>query len=171
MVSKNYKNWLSVEDERRCEACEENHGKIYEIDEIPTPEPPLHDHCRCAIVIMKAVLAGEATDRGKNGADWWLVKYGHLPPYYITKEEAKNLGWRARKANLAVVAPSRMLAKGLYWNDDGHLPMAEGRQWFEADINYVSGRRNDERIVYSNDGLIFITKDHFQTFIEVTSQV
>ena len=63
-----------------------------------------------------------------------------------------------------------MLTKGRYWNDNGHLPIADGREWYEADINYISGRRNDERIIYSNDGLIFITRDHYNTFIEVIQQ-
>ena len=66
---------------------------IYDINEIPNPKPPLHDHCRCAIVIMKAVTAGEATSKGKNGADWWLANYQNLPPYYlieIVSEGKKN---------------------------------------------------------------------------------
>ena len=167
MVSQHYKNWLSIEDERQCKPCKEMHGKVYEIGDIPNPEPPLHENCRCYIAMMKAVLAGKATSKGKTGADWWLLNYGSLPPYYITKDEARELGWKTKKANLAIVAPNRMLTKGEYRNDDMHLPMADGRKWYEADINYVSGRRNDERIIYSNDGLIFISRDHYKTFIEV----
>ena len=60
-----------------------------------------------------------------------------------------------------------MLTKGIYRNDDGHLPTAEGRVWTEADINFVSGQRNAERILFSNDGLIFVTRDHYMTFIEI----
>lgn len=55
----------------------------------------------------------------------------------------------------------------IYRNDDGHLPDIAGRIWYEADINYVSGFRGVERILYSNDGLIFITRDHYNTFIEI----
>ena len=40
--------------------------------------------------------------------------------------------------------------------------------WYEADIDYQSGYRNTYRILYSNDGLIFVTYDHYQTFYEVT---
>lgn len=45
MLSQHYKHWLSTEDDRRCVDCENMHGKIYEIDEIPNPEPPLHEQC------------------------------------------------------------------------------------------------------------------------------
>jgi len=54
-----------------------------------------------------------------------------------------------------------------YYNDDGHLPGAPGRIWYEADINYKTGKRNTQRIVWSNDGLIFVTYDHYETFYEI----
>ena len=52
MVSQHYKNWLSIEDERRCKPCKEMHGKVYEIGDIPNPEPPLHENCRYYIAMM-----------------------------------------------------------------------------------------------------------------------
>ena len=60
-----------------------------------------------------------------------------------------------------------MITRGQYYNDDGHLPSASGRIWYEADINYKTGRRNDQRIIWSNDGLIFVTYDHYETFYEI----
>ena len=56
---------------------------------------------------------------------------------------------------------------GVFYNDRGKLPAKGDRIWYEADINYSKGKRNSERIVYSNDGLIFITYDHYRTFIEI----
>ena len=53
---------------------------------------------------------------------------------------------------------------------DEALPRKEGRIWYEADINYTGGYRNTERIIFSNDGLIFVTYDHFRTFIEVIGE-
>lgn len=50
---------------------------------------------------------------------------------------------------------------------NGHLPQKQGRIWYEADINYKYGYRGDDRILYSNDGLIFVTYDHYMTFIEI----
>ncbi len=169
MLSTHYKNWLSIEDARRCKRCEEMHGQIYEIEEVPIPEPPLHEKFRCYIARMEALTAGTATTKGKNGADWWIATYHQLPPYYISKAEARALGWKAWKGNLASVAPNKMIAKGIYRNDNGHLPESSGRIWFEADINYIAGRRGTERILYSNDGLIFVTWDHYHTFTEIVS--
>lgn len=50
---------------------------------------------------------------------------------------------------------------------DIHLPTAPNRIWYEADINYEFGYRVTERILFSNDGLIFVTYDHYATFIEI----
>ena len=52
-------------------------------------------------------------------------------------------------------------------NDDNHLPQKNGREWYEADINYRIGKRSGQRIVWSNDGLIFVTYDHYKTFYEI----
>lgn len=62
---------------------------------------------------------------------------------------------------------SVMLAKGEYKNKNEHLSVEYGRIWYEADINYTSGYRKEARIVYSNDGLIFVTYDHYTTFVEI----
>lgn len=60
-----------------------------------------------------------------------------------------------------------MLTKGVYKNRDKRLPDALGRIWYEADINHSFGYRGGERILYSNDGLIFVTYDHYATFVEI----
>lgn len=166
-TSKNYKHWVSVEDLKRCIICAKNHGKIWLITEIPNPEPPVHPNCRCSIESMLSIKAGTATIKATNGADWYLKNEGKLPGYYITKEELKSLGWRKGKV-LSAFANGKILAKGVYQNGNGHLPQSEGRIWYEADINYKSGKRNSQRILWSNDGLIFVTYDHYETFYEIT---
>ncbi|MDU7336904.1 MAG: ribonuclease domain-containing protein [Clostridium sp.] len=60
-----------------------------------------------------------------------------------------------------------MITGGIYRNDDGHLPPSSGRIWWEADINYYSGKRNMHRLLWSNDGLLFVTYDHYETFLEI----
>lgn len=60
-----------------------------------------------------------------------------------------------------------MYSRRVYENSDGHLPDAPGRIWYEADINYYDGRRNRHRVLWSNDGLIFVTYDHYSTFYEI----
>lgn len=116
---------------------------------------------------MKALLAGTATDMGTNGADWYLKYLKRLPPYYISKLSAKYKGWISKLFNLAEVAPGRMIGGDEYKNVDGKLPSNSYRKWYEADINYTGGMRNTQRILYSNDGLIFVTYDHYTTFIEI----
>ena len=61
-----------------------------------------------------------------------------------------------------------MIGGDVYKNKNGKLPTASGRIWYEADINYRAGFRNTERILYSNDGLLFVTYDHYHTFYEIT---
>lgn len=90
-----------------------------------------------------------------------------MPEYYITKEQAEHIGWVGRRGNLAKIAPGYMIFGGVYKNKDGILLYKENRIWYEADINYKKGYRNSERIVFSNDGLIFVTYDHYKNFIEI----
>ena len=82
-------------------------------------------------------------------------------------EKGWALGWK-KNDKPSKFAPGKMLGKDVYKNDDRKLPVKPGRIWYEADINYVEGYRGPSRILYSNDGLIFVTYDHYKTFYEVT---
>lgn len=90
-----------------------------------------------------------------------------MPEYYISYDKAESLGYRNFLGNLKAIAPDCMITKGEYKNRNGHLPSKNGRIWYEADINYKSGFRNSQRVIYSNDGLVFVTYDHYQTFFEI----
>lgn len=165
--STKWKNWIAILDIKTCLNCRKLHGKIFGTDEIIYEEPPIHANCRCEIKELKAIYDGYATRNGQDGADFWLMQYGTLPEYYITKQEAKQQGWRAIEGNLAEIAPGMMIGGDVYQNRNGHLPKAEGRIWYEADINYTEGYRKRHRILYSNDGLVFVTYDHYETFHEI----
>jgi len=165
--SKNYKHWVSAPDEKRCVPCKEKHGKIWPINEEVEPEPPLHMHCRCIITAMDAITAGTATKQGTDGADWTLTHSGTLPDCYISQSDAISAGWKNGKW-LSNFVQSKMLTAGAYKNRNEHLPQGIGRIWYEADINYTSGKRNAQRIIWSNDGLFFVTYDHYETFYEIT---
>jgi len=165
--SEKWKNWLTIPDEKLCIRCEEKHGKIYAVDEAVNPSPPLHRFCRCYIERLKSIFAGEATIKGTDGADWHLKYTGKLPEYYISKTDAIGLGWNKNHKKLSDVAPGYMIYGGIYRNKNSHLPDKKGRIWYEADIDYEAGHRHTKRIVFSNDGLIFVTYDHYETFIEV----
>lgn len=149
MRSLKYKYWKSVIDLRRCMECKKHQGKIYLLYDIIPEEPPLHPNCRCSVQRLEAKT------------------FRQIPGYYITEDEATKLGWIPILANLASVAPGKMLTKGVYKNRDKRLPDALGRIWYEADIHYSFGYRGGERILYSNDGLIFVTYDHYATFVEI----
>ena len=165
-ISTSWKHWVSQIDLRNCKPCVDNNGKIYHISETVYPKPPLHINCRCEIVRMPCLDAGTATDAGSEGADYYVKYYGRLPGNYIDKDNAKRLGWKRRKGNLSSVAPNKLIGGDVYENDDNHLPEKSGRIWYEADINFTGGYRSSQRILYSNDGLIFATYDHYKTFVE-----
>ena len=79
----------------------------------------------------------------------YIFAHGTLPDNFLTKNEARQLGWDSSQ------------------NYEGLLPDASGRKWYEADANYTDGPRGAERILYSSDGLVYYTNDHYQTFTEM----
>ena len=97
----------------------------------------------------------------------YLCDYGELPGNFITKQEARSLGWDAQKGNLWDVAEGCSIGGDRFGNYEGSLPSAKGRTWTECDIGYDGGYRGGERIVFSNDGLIYYTDDHYATFDEI----
>ena len=161
-----WERWTAHLDERTCETCRNNDGKILRIGDRSVDRPPAHPNCRCDTVPLDAVQAGSATKDRKNGADSWIKQFDELPEYYITEAELLKLGWRRGKSP-AKYAPGKMATMGIYLNGNKHLPTAPGRIWYEADINYYSGKRNRHRLLWSNDGLIFVTYDHYETFLEI----
>ena len=94
----------------------------------------------------------------------YIHTYGHLPNNFISKTKARNAGWDSSEGNLDEVLPGMSIGGSEFKNYDGQLPEAAGRTWTECDINYTGGYRGAERIVFSNDGLIYYTGDHYQTF-------
>lgn len=162
----NWKNWLNTPYVFACQECKLNHGKIFPIYSTPAPKPPIHNNCRCRIKKLRATNAGQGTQNGKNGADWYLKHLKKLPDYYVTYNQLAQAGWKKGKTPDQYF-PNTMLTAGIYENYEKRLAHKDGRIWREADINYVNGKRNECRIVWSNDGLIFVTYDHYLTFIEI----
>lgn len=91
----------------------------------------------------------------------YLVEFNHLPPNYITKKEAADLGWSPKDGNLWEVTDKAVIGGDYFGNFEGNLP--EGN-YKEADVNYNGGRRGAERIVFDEDINIYYTKDHYETF-------
>lgn len=94
----------------------------------------------------------------------YLHVFGHLPDNFITKKEAKSLGWVSREGNLGEVAPGKSIGGDYFGNYEGNLPEKKGRDYYECDIDSDGGYRGAKRIIYSDDGLIFYTEDHYETF-------
>ncbi len=94
----------------------------------------------------------------------YIHEFKELPPNFITKAQAEKLGWDNTKGNLWEVTDKKSIGGDRFGNMEGILPKADGRKYYECDINYKGGYRGAERIIYSNDGLIFYTNDHYKTF-------
>ena len=165
--SKQWKNWQAIYlDTKTCEDCRKKHGKIYDFN--AKRSQPEHENCRCSVIPMRTKEVGTATDKGFDGADAWLLYRNRLPDYYVTKDVAKAYGYRRKKNNLADVLPGHMIGGDVFLDKLGKLPHILGRTWYEADIDYTYGKRNLKRVLYSNDGLVFVSEDHYQTFYEIT---
>ena len=94
----------------------------------------------------------------------YLREHGELPPNFLTKKQAQELGWIASEGNLHEVAPGMSIGGDRFYNREKRLPEKEGRLYYECDICYAGGVRGAERLVFSNDGLIYYTGDHYETF-------
>lgn len=97
----------------------------------------------------------------------YIFAHGTLPDNFLTKSEARQLGWDSSQNYVSDVAPGYSIGGDKFGNYEGLLPDASGRKWYEADANYTAGPRGAERILYSSDGLVYYTNDHYQTFTEM----
>ena len=165
--SKLWKIWRSIIKRGTCHYCASMNGRILAIDDWSIPTPPVHENCRCYLETLTAIAAGTATTAGADGVDLYVATHGVLPEYYVSEAEAEAQGWEKWRGNLAEVLPGKMIGGKLYKNRNRKLPEAEGRIWYEADFDYVRGYRNTCRLLYSNDGLLFVTYDHYITFYEI----
>ncbi len=105
--------------------------------------------------------AGEYTT--KEDVSLYLSIYGHLPENFITKSEARALGWSG--GGLDDYAYGKSIGGDRFGNNEGLLPEASGRQYYECDIDTLhQDSRGSERIVFSSDGLIYYTEDHYESF-------
>ena len=159
---------------RFCQYIDENNGRDhclkcmgnrFRIFETRGYKPPVgrenHPNCHCYYREIKEMPAGSISKMGMNAPDVWLKAYGMLPDYYIDKKEAMEVyGWNSRRNTIAGKAPGKMIGGDSYDNKDHKLPETDGRIWYECDVDYESGKRGSARLFYSNDGLMFYSRDH-----------
>ena len=99
----------------------------------------------------------------KEDVTLYIYTYGCLPQNFITKDQARQAGWNG--GSLEPYCPGMCIGGDSFGNREGLLPKAQGRSWTECDINTLGAdSRGAERIVFSNDGLIYYTGDHYKSF-------
>ena len=157
--------WVAHIDLKTCLFCFTQNGTVIPIEENTDQLIPAHPFCRCETETLSSIKAGEATQDGTNGADYWLMYYKRLPDYYASRTDFYAAGWKKGKPPRKYL-PGKMIFGGVFDNADGKLPVKLGRTWYEADINYYEGMRNGHRIYYSSDGLVFVSYNHGESFLK-----
>ncbi|MGE0723573.1 MAG: ribonuclease domain-containing protein [Alphaproteobacteria bacterium] len=95
-----------------------------------------------------------------------LDRTGRLPPRYVTKDEARRLGWEPGR-DLWSVARGRSIGGDGFGNRERRLPRLDRGRYYEADLDYRGGRRNAKRLVWGTDGSRWVTIDHYDSFHRV----
>ena len=126
------------------------------------------------VAALNTLVAAEPAEKKPAGpliepqdiADY-IFEHGELPENFITKKEAQKLGWDSSWNYVSDVAPGKSIGGDHFGNYEGRLPDKKGRTWYEADCYYTKGKRNAHRILFSNDGLVYYTDDHYETFTQM----
>lgn len=93
----------------------------------------------------------------------YIHTFKKLPKNYITKNQARELGWQG--GGLDEYKYGGCIGGSRYGNYEGKLPDKKGRKYYECDIDTLhKSKRGAKRLIYSNDGLIYYTQDHYETF-------
>ncbi len=110
-----------------------------------------------------SVIDENGTYDSKEDVALYIHTYGKLPPNYITKNEAEKLGWSG--GSVEKYAPGKCIGGSRFYNNEKRLPEKSGRKYYECDIDTIgASSRGAKRIIYSNDGLIYYTPDHYESF-------
>ena len=109
-------------------------------------------------------LAEDGWYYSKEDVALYLQLYGQLPGNFLTKNEARDLGWEGGSVQRYLEGAA--IGGDKFGNREGILPKADGRQYYECDIDTDGANsRGAKRIVFSNDGLIYYTEDHYESFV------
>lgn len=117
-----------------------------------------------ALPLSQEESVGELDEQGtytsKDEVALYLHLYGKLPSNFITKKQAQKLGWEG--GDLWQYAKGKSIGGDHFGNYEGVLP--EHKDFRECDIDYHGGKRSGKRIVFSDDGCIYYTGDHYESF-------
>jgi len=115
-----------------------------------------------------AAISEDGKYTTKDDVALYIHTYGKLPSNFIKKDEAKKLGWDGNgNHSIWLYADQMSIGGDVFSNREELLPVAKGRKWYECDINYDGKQRGAERIVFSSDGLIYYTSDHYESFTQL----
>ena len=113
--------------------------------------------------VQISLIDKNGTYTTKDEVALYIREYGKLPSNFITKDEARALGWQS--GGLEKYAPGKCIGGDVFGNREGLLPEKAGRVYYECDIDTLGAdSRGAKRIVFSNDGLIYYTDDHYDSF-------
>ena len=119
---------------------------------IPDPDPP-----------VVQVIDEDGIYTSKEDVALYIHTYNKLPKNFITKNQAKKYGWSS--GGLDKYYENGCIGGDVFGNKEGLLPAKEGRIWYECDIDTLhQKKRGSKRIVFSSDGLIYYTGDHYESF-------
>ncbi len=108
-------------------------------------------------------IAEDGSYNSMEDVSLYLHTYDHLPDNYITKQEARDLGWTG--GSVERYAPGCAIGGDRFGNREGLLPSEKGRTYYECDIDTIGETsRGAKRIIFSSDGLIYYTEDHYESF-------
>ncbi len=131
--------------------------------EIPDTAAPETEPSETDPPETEQALPEDGSYTSKEDVALYIHLYGCLPQNFITKQEARDLGWEG--GGLEEYAPGMCIGGDRFGNYEGLLPDAPGRKWTECDIDTLgAGSRGAKRIVFSNDGLVYYTDDHYESF-------
>ncbi len=132
--------------------------------ENPSPEPADEPTATPKPTATPVPIDEHGTYTHRDDVALYIHLFGRLPDNFISKTKARKLGWTG--GSLEPYAPGKCIGGGEYLNLEGRLPSAPGRIWRECDIDTLGkSKRGPKRIVFSNDGLIYYTGDHYESFI------
>lgn len=170
------------EDIKETEAVTESESETSQTPEIQEPEPEssvpaeaeepetetfeaetFETETHETEVIEEALLDEDGTYDSKEDVALYIHQYGCLPSNYISKKDAQALGWEG--GSVEKYAPGKCIGGARFGNYEGLLPEKKGRTYTECDIDTLGRKsRGAKRIVFSNDGLIYYTEDHYESF-------
>lgn len=142
----------------------ETHAPAPETDAPPSETPPEDTPATAPPATEAPALDADGFYHTKDEVALYLHLYGRLPDNYVTKREAQELGWTGGSVE-RYTGEGTAIGGSRFGNYEGLLPEKEGRTYQECDIDTVGkSSRGAKRIVFSNDGLIYYTGDHYESF-------